>query len=222
MSHLPKNDARKPLRVGLAPHLEAFTDNIPLLHRHFEAQYPPISTSLSQSTDYSIIVLNELEVLRAWQRGARGGERIRYLLSSKSSLSFFSIPSRLPGIVRADPLPMKEIRTYGNCRDHYPFHSLLHARSGHTQTLLLAIIGRLARGISSIILRLYLSPSSSSLLAATNLAYIVCGRRIVCVGGLSTREVGCGGRAGFRHGVQPWVLHMTFCTAGCIAQHRMM
>ncbi|KAJ7584254.1 hypothetical protein C8J56DRAFT_1095604, partial [Mycena floridula] len=49
MDDLPKNSAGKPLRIKLATRLglENFTDRIPILRRHFEAEVSPTTSSLS-------------------------------------------------------------------------------------------------------------------------------------------------------------------------------
>ena len=65
MSDLPKNDVGKPLRIGLGRRLKlgSFTDNIPILHRHFEAQCPPIGTPIDQPIECSLLIVNEMEVV---------------------------------------------------------------------------------------------------------------------------------------------------------------
>lgn len=67
MTDLPKNDAGKPLRIGLAPRLKlgAFSDDIPTFNRHFQAQCPPIGAPLSQPIDCSMLVVNEQQVVRS-------------------------------------------------------------------------------------------------------------------------------------------------------------
>jgi len=67
MSDLPKNDTGKPLRLGLALRLElgSFTNNTPVLHRHFEAQCPPIGTPLAQPIECSLLIVDEMEVVRS-------------------------------------------------------------------------------------------------------------------------------------------------------------
>lgn len=67
MNDLPKNDAGKPLRIGLGPRLElgSFTDNIPVLHRHFEAQCPPVGAPLAQPIECSLLIVNEAEVVKS-------------------------------------------------------------------------------------------------------------------------------------------------------------
>ena len=65
MNDLPRNEAGKPLRIGLAPRLKlgSFTDDFPVLHRHFEAQCPPTGSPLIQPIDCSLLIVNELEVV---------------------------------------------------------------------------------------------------------------------------------------------------------------
>jgi acyl carrier protein len=67
MGDLPKNDAGKPLRIGLGPRLKlgSFTDSIPILSRHFEAQCPPVGTPLAQPIECSLLAVNETEVVKS-------------------------------------------------------------------------------------------------------------------------------------------------------------
>src|SRR5260221_10381880 len=60
------------------------------------------------------------------QRSTRGDGLTHSLLSSKSSLSCFSILSRPHGTVRINPQPMRRTRAYRHCRDRNPFRPVLH------------------------------------------------------------------------------------------------
>ena len=66
MSDLPKNDVGKPLRIGLGRRLElgSFTDDVSILHRHFEAQCPAIGAPLDQPIECSLLIVNEMEVVK--------------------------------------------------------------------------------------------------------------------------------------------------------------
>ena len=67
MNDLPKNDAGKPLRIGLAPRLKlcSFSDNIPVFRRHFQAKCPPVGTPLSKPIQCSMLIVNEPDVVKS-------------------------------------------------------------------------------------------------------------------------------------------------------------
>ena len=92
MDDLPKNDAGKPLRIGLAPRLKlgTFTDDIPPLHRHFEAQCPPIGAPLAQPIACSRPNVNELGVVKSMKTIA-GIQDVALRVNSKNIEAFTSV-----------------------------------------------------------------------------------------------------------------------------------
>jgi hypothetical protein len=94
MNGLPKNDAGKLLRIGLASRLKlgSFTDNIPVLHRHFEAQCPPVGTPLAQSIECSLLIVNELEVVRS-MKTIPGIQDIALRFNPRNVEAFVSVDS---------------------------------------------------------------------------------------------------------------------------------
>ena len=92
MNDLPKNDAGKPLRIGLAPRLKlgSFTDDIPVFHRHFEAQCPPTGTPLSRPIRCSMLIVNELEVVRS-MKTISGIRDVALRVNAKNIEAFTSV-----------------------------------------------------------------------------------------------------------------------------------
>jgi len=92
MNDLPKNDAGKPLRIGLAPRLTlgTFTDNHPVFRRHFEAQCPRTGAPLSQPIRCSMLVVNELEVVRS-MKTISGIRDVALRVNAKNIEAFASV-----------------------------------------------------------------------------------------------------------------------------------
>ncbi|KAF9256515.1 hypothetical protein L218DRAFT_881490, partial [Marasmius fiardii PR-910] len=67
MEDLPKNSAGKPLRINLATRfgLDCFTENTPLLNRHFEAVVPSTQAPISQPIACNLVSLDLVEVENA-------------------------------------------------------------------------------------------------------------------------------------------------------------
>jgi len=92
MGDLPKNEAGKPLRIGLAPRLKlrSFTDTIPVFHRHFEAKCPPIGTPPSKPIHCSVLIVNELEVVKS-MKTISGIRDVALRVNSKNIEAFTSV-----------------------------------------------------------------------------------------------------------------------------------
>ena len=92
MNELPKNEAGKSLRIGLASRLKlgSFTDHIPVHHRHFEAQCPPIGTPLDQPMNCSLLIVNELEVV-ASMKTISGIQDVALRINSRNIEAFTSV-----------------------------------------------------------------------------------------------------------------------------------
>ena len=92
MRDLPKNDAGKPLRIGLAPRLKlgTFTDDIPVFRRHFEAQCPAIGTPLTLPIRCTMLVVNEQEVVRS-MKTISGIRDVALRVNAKNIEAFTSV-----------------------------------------------------------------------------------------------------------------------------------
>ena len=92
MSDLPKNNAGKPLRIGLAPRLKlgSFSEHIPIFHRHFQAKCPPIGTPLSKPIQCSMLVVNELEVVKS-MKTISGIRDVALRVNAKNIEAFTSV-----------------------------------------------------------------------------------------------------------------------------------
>ena len=92
MNDLPKSDAAKSLRINLASRLKlgSFTDHIPVLHRHFEAQCPAIGTPLDRPIDCSLLIVNELEVVTS-MKTISGTQDVALRVNPKNIEAFTSV-----------------------------------------------------------------------------------------------------------------------------------